>query len=156
MPMNEDGTLKEVQVDGKKYKGKALYDILEHNVRRAFVSRDPKKREQGRNTLWYLWTAPNSPLYGRDKMTTFERYFLAEKETWTEVKNAYYRLIEKEETADRILQEFGLAGENVHIINGHVPVHQSAGESPVKCGGKVLIIDGGFCRACLLYTSPLT
>ena len=107
MPMNEDGTLKEVQVDGKKYKGKALYDILEHNVRRAFVSRDPKKREQGRNTLWYLWTAPNSPLYGRDKMTTFERYFLAEKETWTEVKNAYYRLIEKEETADRILQEFG-------------------------------------------------
>ena len=144
---NEDGTLKEVQVDGKKYKGKALYDILEHNVRRAFVSRDPKKREQGRNTLWYLWTAPNSPLYGRDKMTTFERYFLAEKETWTEVKNAYYRLIEKEETADRILQEFGLAGENVHIINGHVPVHQSAGESPVKCGGKVLIIDGGFCRA---------
>ena len=87
MPMNEDGTLKEVQVDGKKYKGKALYDILEHNVRRAFVSRDPKKREQGRNTLWYLWTAPNSPLYGRDKMTTFERYFLAEKETWTEVKN---------------------------------------------------------------------
>lgn len=125
MPMNEDGTLKEVQVDGKKYKGKALYDILEHNVRRAFVSRDPKKREQGRNTLWYLWTAPNSPLYGRDKMTTFERYFLAEKETWTEVKNAYYRLIEKEETADRILQEFGLAGENVHIINGHVPVHQS-------------------------------
>lgn len=147
MPMNEDGTLKEVQVDGKKYKGKALYDILEHNVRRAFVSRDPKKREQGRNTLWYLWTAPNSPLYGRDKMTTFERYFLAEKETWTEVKNAYYRLIEKEETADRILQEFGLAGENVHIINGHVPVHQSAGESPVKCGGKVLIIAGGFCRA---------
>lgn len=140
-------TEKEVQVDGKKYKGKALYDILEHNVRRAFVSRDPKKREQGRNTLWYLWTAPNSPLYGRDKMTTFERYFLAEKETWTEVKNAYYRLIEKEETADRILQEFGLAGENVHIINGHVPVHQSAGESPVKCGGKVLIIDGGFCRA---------
>ena len=147
MPMNEDGTLKEVQVDGKKYKGKALYDILEHNVRRAFVSRDPKKREQGRNTLWYLWTAPNSPLYGRDKMTTFERYFLAEKETWTEVKNAYYRLIEKEETADRILQEFGLAGENVHIINGHVPVHQSAGENPVKCGGKVLIIDGGFCKA---------
>ena len=147
MPMNEDGTLKEVQVDGKKYKGKALYDILEHNVRRAFVSRDPKKREQGRNTLWYLWTAPNSPLYGRDKMTTFERYFLAEKETWTEVKNAYYRLIEKEETADRILQEFGLAGENVHIINGHVPVHQSAGESPVKCGGKILVIDGGFCRA---------
>ena len=147
MPMNEDGTLKEVQVDGKKYKGKALYDILEHNVRRAFVSRDAKKRKQGRDTLWYLWTAPNSPLYGRDKMTTFERYFLAEKETWTEVKNAYYRLIEKEETADFILQEFGLSGENIHIINGHVPVHQSAGESPVKCGGKVLIIDGGFCRA---------
>ena len=147
MPMNEDGTLKEVQVDGKKYKGKALYDILEHNVRRAFVSRDAKKRKQGRDTLWYLWTAPNSPLYGRDKMTTFERYFLAEKETWTEVKNAYYRLIEKEETADFILREFGLSGENIHIINGHVPVHQSAGESPVKCGGKVLIIDGGFCRA---------
>ncbi len=147
MPMNEDGSLKEVMVDGKLYKGKALYDILEHNVRRAFVSRDKHKREQGRNTLWYLWTAPNSPLYGRDKMTTFERYFLAEKETWTEVKNAYYRLIEKEETADLILAEFGLTGDNIHIINGHVPVHQSAGESPVKCGGKVLIIDGGFCKA---------
>ena len=147
MPMNEDGTLKEVQVDGKKYKGKALYDILEHNVRRAFVSRDPKKREQGRNTLWYLWTAPNSPLYGRDKMTTFERYFLAEKETWTEVKNAYYRLIEKEETADRILQEFGLAGENVHIINGHVPVRVGRGETPIKANGKLMVIDGGFAKA---------
>ena len=147
MPMNEDGTLKEVQVDGKKYKGKALYDILEHNVRRAFVSRDPKKREQGRNTLWYLWTAPNSPLYGRDKMTTFERYFLAEKETHREKKNPYYTLIEDEEVANRILEEFGLSPEDGHIINGHVPVKTKNGESPVKCGGKVLVIDGGFSRA---------
>ena len=80
-------------------------------------------------------------------MTTFERYFLAEKETWTEVKNAYYRLIEKEETADRILQEFGLAGENVHIINGHVPVRVGRGETPIKANGKLMVIDGGFAKA---------
>lgn len=147
MPMNEDGTFRTVMVDGMPYQGKALYDILEYHVRRAFFDRDPVMREKGQNTLWFLWTAPGSPLYGRDKMTTFERYLIADQTTWKETKNAYYRLIEEESTADMILSEFGLSGDNVHIINGHVPVHQSAGESPVKCNGKVLIIDGGFCKA---------
>lgn len=80
-------------------------------------------------------------------MTTFERYFLTEKETHKEVKNPYYSFLENEEVVDRILEEFGLTGENIHIVNGHVPVHQSEGESPVKCEGKVLVIDGGFCKA---------
>ena len=97
--------------------------------------------------LWYIWAGPNSPLFGKDKMATFERYFLEDKETHAEKKNAYYRLLEQEEVADRILKEFGLEGEEVHIINGHVPVHHTAGESPVKCGGKVLVIDGGFSKA---------
>lgn len=86
----------------------------------------------------------NSPLFGKDKMTTFERYFIADKATHKEKKNAYYHLLENEEVVDNLLREFGLEPEKGHIINGHVPVHQSEGESPVKCNGKVLVIDGGF------------
>ena len=97
--------------------------------------------------LWYIWAGPNSPLYGKDKMTTFERYFIADKETHREKKNAYYHLWENEEVVNRMLEEFGLDPENGHIINGHVPVHQLEGENPVKCGGKVIVIDGGFCEA---------
>ena len=97
--------------------------------------------------MWYIWTAPDSPLYGRSKMATFERYFLADKSMHHESKNAYYHLFDKEETADNILKEFGLTGDFVHIINGHVPVKVKKGESPVKAGGRAIIIDGGFCRA---------
>ena len=93
--------------------------------------------------LWYIWAGPNSPLYGKDKMTTFERYFIADKETHKEKKNAYYHLWEKEEVVNRMLEEFGLDPEEGHIINGHVPVHQLEGENPVKCDGKVIVIDGG-------------
>lgn len=147
IPMNEDGTLRKVNVYGKWYQGKELYDALESYVRRAFVNLDSREQEKGKNILWYLWCAPDSPLFGRDKMTTFERYFTDNKQISREVKNAYYRLIEEPETADLILKQFGLEGEGVHIINGHVPIHQKSGESPQKCGGKVLIIDGGFSRA---------
>lgn len=147
MPMNEDGTLKKVYVYGKEYQGRELYDVLESYARRAFVNLDSREKEKGKNILWYLWCAPGSPLFGRDKMSTFERYFTDNKQIYREVKNAYYQLIEKPETADMILEQFGLKGEGVHIINGHVPIHQNAGESPVKCGGKVLIIDGGFSKA---------
>lgn len=97
--------------------------------------------------MWYIWLHENSPLFGKTKMATFERYFLAEKETHREKKNPYYTLIEDEEVANRILEEFGLSPEDGHIINGHVPVKTKNGESPVKCGGKVLVIDGGFSRA---------
>ena len=97
--------------------------------------------------LGNIWCGADSPLFGKDKMATFERYFLAEKETHKESKNPYYRFLEDKKVMDEILMEFGLCGEDVHIINGHMPVHHTSGESPVKCGGKVLVIDGGFSRA---------
>ena len=147
IPLNEDGTFKEVQVYGKTYKGKALYDVLEAYVRRAFYAVDSDEQKKGRDILWYIWAGPNSPLFGKDKMTTFERYFIADKETHKEKKNAYYRLLESEDVVNRMLEEFGLDPEEGHIINGHVPVHQSDGESPVKCNGKVIVIDGGFSKA---------
>ena len=108
---------------------------------------DEEEREKGRDLMWYIWLSENSPLFGKDKMATFERYFLAEKETHREVKNPYYKFLENEEVVDRILREFGLEPEGAHIINGHVPVKSKDGESPIKCGGKLLIIDGGFSRA---------
>lgn len=143
IPLNEDGSLKEIEVYGEKYKGRALYDALESYVRRAFFAVDQEEQEKGRDILWYIWASPNSPLFGKDKMTTFERYFIEDKETHTEKKGSYYRLLEKEEVVDRMLREFGLDPSESHIINGHVPVHQSEGESPVKCGGKIIVIDGG-------------
>lgn len=144
MPMNEDGSFREVEVYGRKYSGKALYDVLESYVRKAFFSLDEAERKKGADIIWYLWKAPDSPLFGRDKMATFERYFLEEEQLHTETKNPYYQLIEKCGTGEKILTEFGLSAEHGHIINGHVPVHQKEGESPVKCGGRLIIIDGGF------------
>ena len=147
VPLNEDGTLKSVEIYGKKYRGRALYDALDNYVRKGFVAVDRAEREKGRDLMWYIWLSENSPLFGKDKMATFERYFLAEKETHKEVKNPYYRFLENEEVIDRILREFGLESEGAHIINGHVPVKTKDGESPIKCGGKLLVIDGGFSRA---------
>lgn len=147
VPLNEDGTLKEVRICGGTYRGRQLYDVLEAHVRRAFYSVDEEEQEQSRDILWYIWAGPNSPLFGKDKMSTFERYFIADKETHREKKNAYYRLLENETVVDSLLEEFGLDPSEGHIINGHVPVHQSEGESPVKCGGKVIVIDGGFSKA---------
>ena len=147
IPLNEDGSLKEVQIYGKTYKGKELYDVLEAYVRRAFFSVDGEEQRKGSDILWFIWASPNSPLFGKDKMTTFERYFIADKETHKEIKGAYYHLLENEEVVDSLLREFGLDPAQGHIVNGHVPVHQGEGESPVKCGGKVIVIDGGFCKA---------
>ncbi|MGN0427557.1 MAG: fructose-1,6-bisphosphatase [Agathobacter sp.] len=146
VPMNEDGSFAKVNIYGKEYSGKALFDVLESYVRKAFFASDPKEKEKGADLIWYIWTAPNSPLYGRAKMATFERYFLEEEELKQEPKNAYYTLIDNPEIADKILAEFGLSGNRVHIINGHVPVHRMRGESPVKANGKVIIIDGGFSK----------
>ena len=147
IPLNEDGTFREVQIYGKSYKGKELYDVLETYVRRAFYSVGKEEQKKGRDIMWYIWAAPNSPLFGKSKMSTFERYFIEDPSTHEEKKNAYYRLWENEEVVDNMLREFGLDPEKGHIINGHVPVHQSEGESPVKANGKLIIIDGGFCRA---------
>lgn len=147
VPLNEDGSLKEVRIYGKSYKGKSLYEILESYVRKGFYAIDPVERERGKDMMWYIWLHENSPLFGKDKMATFERYFLAEKETHREKKNPYYNLLEDEKVVDGIMDEFGLLEECRHIVNGHVPVKSKNGESPIKCGGKVLVIDGGFSKA---------
>ncbi|MGN0584669.1 MAG: fructose-1,6-bisphosphatase, partial [Ruminococcus sp.] len=146
VPMNEDGSFREVSVGGKKYKGRMLYDVLESYVRKAFVSLSDKEKKFGRDIMWFLWNGPDSPLFGRSKMANFERYFVKDEETHREVKNPYYSFMDDTEAAERILKEFGLESDNSHIINGHVPVHQKEGESPVKCGGKLLVIDGGFSK----------
>ena len=147
VPMDEDGTLSKVKVFEEEYSGKALYDILEYHARRGYYAKDAKERQTGQDVLWYIWNGPGSPVFGKDKMTTFERYLVAEKETHKEKKNSYYRLLEQEEVLNRILDDFGLDTANAHIINGHVPVEQIHGESPIKCGGKLLVIDGGFSKA---------
>ena len=148
IPMNADGSLHEVTLFGKKYKGRALYAILENYMRKGFVSLDPDEKDRGKALMWWIWLHKDSPLFGKDKMATFERYFLAEKETHEEGKNPYYSLIDKEETALEILKEFGLGDvKDAHIVNGHVPVKVKNGESPIRCGGKLFIIDGGFSRA---------
>lgn len=146
VPMNEDGTFRKVTIYGKEYSGKALFDVLESYVRKAFFSKNQVEKERGQDIIWFLWTNPDSPIYGRHKMATFERYFVEEEELKVEPKNVYYQLINEPEVADRILKEFGLEGDFVHIINGHVPVHRLRGESPVKCNGKVIVIDGGFSK----------
>lgn len=147
VPLNEDGTLKEVTLFSKKFKGKSLYDALERYVRKGFFAVNKEDWENGKDIMWYIWLSENSPLFGKDKMATFERYFLAEKETHKEKKNPYYLLLEDEKVVGKILKEFGLENEDAHIINGHVPVKCKDGENPVKCGGKVLVIDGGFSKA---------
>ena len=147
VPLNEDGTFTEVDIYGEKYSGKELYDVLEHYVRKGYYSLDKEEKKKGLDIFWFIWENKNSPVFGKQKMTTFERYFVADKKTHVEPKNPYYRLLEKEEIVNRILAEFGLHGEECHIINGHIPVESKKGESPIKCNGKLLIIDGGFSKA---------
>lgn len=147
VPLEKDGTFSKVEIYGKEYKGRELYDTLETYVRKAFFAIDEEEREKGRDILWYIWSGPNSPLYGKHKMATFERCFVEEKEIQEEYKNPYYKFLEDEQVVERILDEFQVGGKERHIINGHVPVHHKAGESPVKCNGKLLIIDGGFSKA---------
>ena len=147
VPFNEDGSFKKVRVFDKEYSGKELYDVLEHYARKGYYSIDPAEKQKGLDILWFIWQNANSPVFGKAKMTTFERYFIADKATHKEPKNPYYRLLEQEEIVNKILREFGLEGEDSHIINGHVPVEAARGESPVKCNGKLLIIDGGFSKA---------
>ena len=147
VPLTEDGELKPVTLYGKTYKGQQLYEAVESYVRKGFFALNPSEKLKGKDVMWYIWLHPDSPLFGKDKMATFERYFLAEKETHVEKKNPYYKLLENEEVVDRILDGFGLPREGTHIINGHVPVKLKNGESPIKCDGKVLVIDGGFSRA---------
>ena len=148
VPMDEDGNFLKVNLFGKEYAGKALYDALDNYARKCFYgTRDSDEKRKGQDIIWYIWAGPKSPVFGKEKMATFERYFLDDKETHKEKKNAYYRLYDREDILNKILVEFGLSTEKSHIINGHVPVEQKNGESPVKCGGKLLVIDGGFSKA---------
>ena len=147
VPMDAEGNFKEVNVYGKRYSGKALYDALETYARKGYYSKNREERQKGRDIMWYIWTGPNSPVFGKDKMATFERYFIEDPETHKETKNAYYRLLDDEEVINRILREFGLDESHSHIVNGHVPVEIKKGQTPIKCGGKLLIIDGGFSKA---------
>lgn len=148
VPLNEDGSFKKVRIFGNEYSGKALYDILDHYARKGYYAApDSGEKSRGLDIMWYIWAGPGSPVFGKDKMTTFERYFIEDKQAHVEKKNSYYRLLDDETLLNSILKEFGLEEKNSHIVNGHVPVELKKGESPIRCGGKLLIIDGGFSRA---------
>ncbi len=147
VPLNEDGSLKVVDVFGQKVAGRALYDCLDAHVRNAFFSDDEEARRRGRDLLWYLWLGEGSPLFAKSKMATFELYLIADKAARKEVKNPFYSLLEDPQAIDGIFRDFGLDPASARIICGHVPVKAKDGEDPVKCGGKVLMIDGGFSKA---------
>ena len=148
MPLNEDGTLKDVAVNGKPYHGKELLQQIELLMRSAVNSDTPdQERKNAVDYYLYAWCGPDSPLFDKARMTTFERYFIANKETHQEEKGWYYHLRDNEEICDMILDAFGVFGEHRHIINGHVPVMVGSGENPVKANGKLMVIDGGFSKA---------
>ncbi len=148
VPLNEDGSLKEVTLDGKKLKGKELMHRIGMKMRSAFQPDTPHEEKQNATDFfWYLWCGPDSPLFDKSRMTTFERYFLKDKQMYKEEKGYYYQLREKADVCDSILDAFGVKGEYRHIINGHVPVHVAQGENPIKAEGKMMVIDGGFAKA---------
>ena len=148
IPMNDDGSLMTFTIGGKERSGKRFLDYAEKTARKAYYDkRGSEERQFGMDFLWWLWSGRNSPIFGRDRMTTFERRFIADESTWAEPKNAYYTYYQDRRVCDRLLKEFGLEGEHCHIINGHVPVKVRKGESPIKGGGKLIVIDGGFSRA---------
>lgn len=146
VPINEDGSFRKVNVNGTEYSGKELYDILESCVRKGYYSLNKEEKKLGQDIMWFLWGSKNSPVYGKERMTTFERYYIEDKSIQDEPKDYYYSMLGKEDFAESILKEFGLEGPESHIINGHIPIQVKKGESPIKCKGKLLIIDGGFSK----------
>ncbi len=146
IPLNEDGTPKTVSITpGHEYNGKELLTAIDQIIRTAFSSdAEPEEKQAAKDYFLYLWCGPESPLFNKSKMATFERYFIDDKETHVEEKGNYFKLRDSEEVVEGILDAFGVKGENRHIINGHVPVHVSNGENPIKAGGKLMVIDGGF------------
>ncbi len=147
IPMNKQGEFQVVEIEGKKYAGKALLDKFDEIVRKAYYQHTNEETPKYHIYLLYLWRGPDSPLFGKKRMTTFERYFIDNKETHKEESNPYFQLRDKEELSTKILSEFGLDPERSHIINGHVPVKLKKGENPVKGKGKMIVIDGGLSRA---------
>ena len=148
VPLNDDGSLKVVDVMGTKASGRQLYDNIEMLMRAAFTrDTDKEMRDYSRDYYWYLWCGPDSPLFDKHAMTTFERYFVQDKTTHEERKGNYYLLRDNPDVCDYIMKAFGVEGTHCHIINGHVPVKVGKGETPVKAQGKLMVIDGGFAKA---------
>ncbi|SHH87904.1 fructose-1,6-bisphosphatase-3 [Clostridium collagenovorans DSM 3089] len=150
VPLDEDGNFKKVKIQNKYYWGKSLLDKFDRLARDAYFQKCKNTDEYNKlclDFMWYLWSGEFSPLFGKNKMTTFERYFIKDKSSWTETKNKYFTLRDNEDTCIEILKEFGLSPKDSHIINGHVPVKTIKGESPIKANGKLLVIDGGFSKA---------
>lgn len=148
IPMTEDGELMRFTIGGKERSGREFMDYADRTARKAYYNKPgTPERILGMDFLWWLWTGRNSPIFGRDRMTTFERSFIKDDSVWPEPKNAYYSLYHDSAVCEMLLKEFGLEGDHSHIINGHVPVKAKKGESPIKGGGKLLVIDGGFSRA---------
>ncbi|EKX93611.1 Fructose-1,6-bisphosphatase class 3 [Peptostreptococcus anaerobius] len=147
VPLNDDGSFMSMELEGQRYSGKALLDKMEALVREGYYGSDGSKKDYGRDLFWYLWTGKCSSLFGKDDMTTYERYFIEDKETHKENKNPYFTLREDMDILKHIFDEFDMDFEEDHIINGHVPVKFKKGESPVKAQGKVFVIDGGFSKA---------
>lgn len=148
VPLNEDGSLKSVSLMGKEYKGRELMHKIGMVVRSAFNTDTPKaERAYAKDYFWYLWCGKESPLFDKDRMTTFERYLTKEKSLHVEQKGHYYQLRNNAKVCEAILDAFGVEGDNRHIINGHVPVHVAQGENPIKADGMLMVIDGGFAKA---------
>ena len=149
VPMNPDGTFKEMIIQGKPYSGKKLFDKVDQMVRNAYYTREETPRRQaGQDFIWYLWCGPIAPTFDKDKMATFERYFIADKEAHKEKNGAYKELKNRADICEMILREFGVTEmKHAHIINGHIPVKTIKGESPIKADGKLLVIDGGYSKA---------
>ena len=149
VPLNADGSFKEVEINGKFYSGKKLLKKTDHLVRSAYFDDDTVEGKPfALDYMWYMWCGPDAPSFDKDKRATFERYFVGDKELSKETKGHYYTLRNQAEVCDQILREFGIEpGPHAHIINGHVPVKTIKGEKPIKAGGKLLVIDGGFSKA---------
>jgi len=145
--MNEDGSFRPFKVAGEGYAAKDFMDRVDRLARQGYFSDDPERKLYGMDAMWFLWSGPDSPIFGKSKMATFERYLIDDPAVQQEKRNPYYEFRDKEETAKKILAEFGLDPEHGHIINGHVPVKVIKGESPVKANGRLLVIDGGFSKA---------
>lgn len=148
IPMNPDGSLRHFNFDGKDHGPMEFMDRLERLARQGYFAKDdPQKKQYGEDTMWYLWSGAQSPLFGKEKMATFERYLIKETETHTEKMNPYYDYRTDQKVIEKILSEFGLDPKTGHVVNGHVPVKVSRGENPLKAGGKLIVIDGGFSKA---------
>ncbi|MEG0339170.1 MAG: fructose-1,6-bisphosphatase [Oscillospiraceae bacterium] len=147
VPLTQSGELREVTCLGVPLKGKALLSEIDISARRAYFGQNGERRQKDLDLMWYLWCGRSSPLYGRDKMTTFERMFIQDKSTWAENKDYYYEHCESEKVCEMILHDFEIYYPQAHIINGHVPVRAKEGESPIKANGKLIVIDGGMCKA---------